>query len=190
THEGNSYTLDLGELGLGQPLPVLQFAIANEAAAPSDQIGGTFEVSRVAGFSVQGAALPAPIDAGQSYQGLVVGVNTGAFDQQVPIKFGLATELITFHPQDVNETGFSAAMPDITLEIKYTLTPPKEVFSYAWGDVHITTYDKLHYDFQAFGEFILADSRVPGDSFQIQMRLEHWAGHSDAVSIIGQAAAS
>lgn len=42
------------------------------------------------------------------------------------------------------------------------------------GDVHLTTFDGLHYDFQAAGEFILAKSTVPGDSFQVQIRLQPW----------------
>ena len=42
------------------------------------------------------------------------------------------------------------------------------------GDVHITTYDGLHYDFQAAGEFVLAQSTAAGDSFQVQIRLQPW----------------
>ena len=40
------------------------------------------------------------------------------------------------------------------------------VFSYAWGDVHIVTYNGLIYDFQGDGEFTLAKSRIPGDTFR------------------------
>ena len=40
-----------------------------------------------------------------------------------------------------------------------------------WGDVHLTTFDGLHYDFQAAGEFVLAKSKVSGDFFQVQIRL-------------------
>jgi hypothetical protein len=42
------------------------------------------------------------------------------------------------------------------------------------GDVHLTTFDGLHYDFQAAGEFILAQSTVPDDSFQVQVRMQPW----------------
>ena len=34
------------------------------------------------------------------------------------------------------------------------------------GDVHLTTYDGLHYDFQAAGEFILTQSTLFGDLFK------------------------
>ena len=38
----------------------------------------------------------------------------------------------------------------------------------AIGDVHLVTYDGLHYDFQADGVFVLTRSTMPGDHFQIQ----------------------
>ena len=48
-------------------------------------------------------------------------------------------------------------------------TPPRG--GGGWGDVHLTTFDGLHYDFQAAGEFLLAKSTVSGESFQVQIRL-------------------
>jgi hypothetical protein len=49
--------------------------------------------------------------------------------------------------------------------------------------VHLTTYDGLYYDFQAAGEFVLTQSTLPGDSFQIQTRLEPY-GSSSSVSVM------
>ena len=63
------------------------------------------------------------------------------------------------------------------------------VFSYAWGDVHIVTYNGLMYDFQGEGEFTLAKSRIPGDSFDIQMRLQPWSAGA-SVTVITQVAVS
>jgi hypothetical protein len=59
----------------------------------------------------------------------------------------------------------------------------------AWGDVHLTTYDGLYYNFQAAGEFVLSQSTQPGDTFQVQVRLQAWEG-SSYVSVITQAAAA
>lgn len=57
------------------------------------------------------------------------------------------------------------------------------------GDVHLTTFDGLHYDFQAAGEFVFTRSERAGDSFQIQARLEPWF-NSAAVTVTTQLAAT
>jgi hypothetical protein len=167
---GNDYTLDLGAVELGEPLPTLQFAIENAASAPSDQLTGTIEWSTVAGFSIDvdgtttsGVGLPSPIAAGQSFDGLTANV-----DQD---KFGDNSETITFNPVDTNASGFSAPLTPITLTITDTLELPGMVYSQAWGDVHIITYNGLTYNFQDTGDFVLAESRIPGDDFEIQMAL-------------------
>jgi hypothetical protein len=160
----NSYTLDLGAVQLGEVLPALQFAIENAATAPSDQLTGTFSIPTVAGFSVSGASIPAPIAVGQSYNGLSVSINQD--------KFGANSQTITFNPVDTNASGFTAPLTPITLTIADTLELPGMIYSQAVGDVHIITYNGLKYDFQASGDYVLAESRVPGDNFQIQMELE------------------
>jgi len=60
---------------------------------------------------------------------------------------------------------------------------------HAHGDVHLVTYDGLHYDFQGVGEFTLSKSTMAGDSFNVQVRLEPWFG-SGTVSVMTQVAAS
>jgi hypothetical protein len=40
----------------------------------------------------------------------------------------------------------------------------------AQGDVHIVTFDGLHYDFQANGTYVLARSTASGDNFQVQIQ--------------------
>jgi hypothetical protein len=57
------------------------------------------------------------------------------------------------------------------------------------GDVHITNYDGVHFDFQAVGEFTASKSTAPGDSFDVQIRLEPWFTGS-SVSVMTQVAAS
>ena len=162
-------------------MPTLRFAIENAAKAPSDLLSGTFDVAPVEGFTVTGATLPAALNGGGSYQGLNVTVNS--------IKFGPNDETIVFTPTDSNITGFSEPLSPITLTIKDTIVKPTMVFSYAWGDVHIVTYNGLMYDFQGEGEFTLAKSRIPGDSFDIQMRLQPWSAGA-SVTVITQVAVS
>jgi hypothetical protein len=127
TQSGDDYTLDLGEIGLGEPMPTLEFALHNAAAANADEIGGTFDVADVTGFSVNGANLPSVITGGDSYDGLMVTVNDG--NDGTPAKFGANSETITFTPQDVNASGYSASMTPLTLTINYTLVPPTMVYS-------------------------------------------------------------
>ena len=176
----NTYTLDLGAVQLGEPLPTLQFGIVNAATAPADQLTGTITWSTVAGYTVDadgvtasGVNLPAPISAGDSYQGLTVTGSTG-LDPTQSVKFGADSETITFNPVDTNASGYTAPMAPITLTIADTLELPSMIYSQAWGDVHIITYNGLTYNFQATGDFVLAKSRIPGDNFQIQMELEPW----------------
>ena len=57
---------------------------------------------------------------------------------------------------------------------------PKPSRGVSWGDPHLETFDGIHYDFQAPGEFILLESGV--DKQQIQVRHEPWRG-SNRVSV-------
>jgi len=56
------------------------------------------------------------------------------------------------------------------------------------GDVHMLTYDGLHYDFQADGTYVLTQSTVPGDNFAIQIETAPFAV-SNAASLITALAA-
>ena len=56
------------------------------------------------------------------------------------------------------------------------------------GDAHITTFSGDMYDFNASGEFILAKSTNPGDTFQVQVRLQPYQGSASG-TVITMAAA-
>ena len=56
------------------------------------------------------------------------------------------------------------------------------------GDPHFTTYDGLHYDFQAAGDFVLTRSTQPGNSFDVQIRTRAPSDGS-AVTIVSAVAA-
>jgi hypothetical protein len=58
----------------------------------------------------------------------------------------------------------------------------------AAGDVHLTTFDGLYYNFQADGDFTLAQSTAAGDSFCVQIRTAPFPA-IQATSVITEAAA-
>ena len=178
---GDNYTLDLGAVLFGQRLPTLQFGIENAATTPADDLSGTISAAPVEGFTISGATLPGALSPGQSYDGISASINT--------IKFGQNVETITFSPVDTNASGFSAPLPDITLTIADTLELPSLTYSQAWGDVHIVTYNGTMYNFQGAGEYWLAQSKIAGDTFGIQLRLQPWSPTA-SVTVITEVAVS
>jgi hypothetical protein len=54
-----------------------------------------------------------------------------------------------------------------------------------WGDPHLVTFDRLAYDFQAVGEFVLV--RSLDDGLEIQIRTQPW-GDQQVVSVNGAVA--
>ena len=177
TQLGNTYNLDLGAIPFSSADSSINLAIGNTAGVGADQLGGTFTTTHVTGFGVSGDNLVAPILPGSSYDGLRIDVK--------PLKFGPNSETIVFKPTDTNGTGFSAPLAPITINVAYTLEAPTMAYSHAWGDVHIITYNNLNYNFQGVGEFVLAHSTYPGDSFDIQMRLSPFRGSSTVSTISG-----
>ncbi len=179
--KNTSYALDLGDIQYGEPLPAILFGLTNAGPTTSDALGGAFTVASADGFTVTGASLPSSLGGGQAYDGIDLAVDF--------TKFGPNEETITYAPTDTNNTGFSSNLAPITLTITDNIVAPSMVFSQAWGDVHIVTYNGLKYDFQDVGEFTLAKSRIAGDSFDIQLRLQPWYSNA-TVSVITQVAVS
>ena len=55
------------------------------------------------------------------------------------------------------------------------------------GDVHLVTFDGLHYDFQAVGQFVAVESAVPDNPWQVQIQT---APSGDAASVTTELAAT
>ncbi|MFO1161128.1 MAG: VWD domain-containing protein [Reyranellaceae bacterium] len=51
------------------------------------------------------------------------------------------------------------------------------------GEPHFTTFDGTYYDFQGVGEFVLAKSTVPGDTFEVQIRTAPYFGSSTVTAM-------
>ena len=112
TSSGNDYTLDLGALPKGST-PQIKVAVANSTAAPADELGGIFAVtSGGSAVTFSGIGQLVPIAAGRVYDGIQATVNTGAL--------GANSATLAFTPQDLNESGYSALLSNLTLTIKYS----------------------------------------------------------------------
>ena len=63
-------------------------------------------------------------------------------------------------------------------------------FGSAVGDPHFTTYGGVHYDYQGVGDFLLAQSTVPGEEFDVQIRTTRFSTAGVTVSMMTEAAAT
>ncbi len=60
--------------------------------------------------------------------------------------------------------------------------PGQCTLGYGWGDPHLVTFDRVAYDFQGAGEFILTESTAVPSTFVVQGRMQSWGG-STRVSV-------
>jgi hypothetical protein len=81
-------------------------------------------------------------------------------------------------------TGGDFILTSVSSSATFTATTSGTVM----GDPHFTTYDGLHYDFQAAGDFVLTRSTQPGNSFDVQIRTRAPSDGS-AVTIVSAVAA-
>ena len=180
------YVLNFGTVEQNSTSLVSDIAALNAAAGPADALSGTFDVYANGVFDNGGFGAFSGLGAGQADTSPTITFTTG--------QIGTFTEFVVLHPTGSNTSGYSATLPVETLEVTGTVVapppppPPAAPTGIAWGDVHFTTFDGLLYNFQAVGEFVLAQSTVTGDSFQVQIRTAPY-GSSTTVSVMTQVAA-
>ncbi len=187
TGSGTSYTLNLGSaVQNGNPL-FANLGIENGATVPADNLSGLFTINGQPEYFNSGFDPFSNIAPGAADSEPVITLNTGTI--------GVFTETVVLDPTDTNASGYSAVQSDVTVTVTGTIVapppppPPPVPTAIAWGDVHLTTFDGLYYDFQAVGEFTLAKSTVAGDSYDVQIRTTQY-GPGAAVSVIDQVAAA
>ena len=112
---GNAYTLDLGTLPVGD-MPEINFAIANNTGAPADDLTGGFVVTTGSYVVFNGDTTFAALAPGQVYSAILASVDTGSL--------GSNSETLTFTPQELNASGYTAVLPAITLTINDTVELP------------------------------------------------------------------
>jgi hypothetical protein len=176
TVSGTNYILNLGTAVLGAAPLTAALSVGNAATGPADWLNGTFAVSGAAAFSNSGFAGFGTLAAGSSLGAGSVSLATG--------QTGVFSETIALTPGDGNTDGYSGALATRTVTVTGTIDPTGS----AAGDVHMVTFDGLHYDFQAVGDYVLTRATAPGDPFQIQIETAADATIK-AVSITTQVAA-
>jgi hypothetical protein len=155
----NTFLLNLGTADVSHGALTAGLTITNSATGPADFLNGTFAAKTSTNFSDLGFGAFSDIGAGGS---LIAGtislseLNAGAFSQT-----------ITLMPTDTNASGYSGKIGGETITVIGTVAAPSGGGS---GDVHITTFSGLHYNFQSVGDYIMERSTQPDDSFQVQIQ--------------------
>ena len=104
---GNAYTLNLGNILDNITLQPLSFSLANMAAPGADNLSSGLANVIGAGFQLSGN-LPSKIAGGNAGQFSLVPETSG---------LGAQSETLTISSDDVNDTGYSATLPNMTLTI-------------------------------------------------------------------------
>ena len=126
TQNGNAYTLDLGTVPLSA-MPRIQFALANNAMVPADDLEGTFLVTSGSGVGFTGDSGISDLPAGQVYEGLSATLEGGSI--------GFNSETLTFFSDDMNVSGYFAPLPNVALTIDYSINGPPAIAAPATATV-------------------------------------------------------
>jgi hypothetical protein len=104
----NDFTLNLGSSALGLPALSAELGVANTAAAPADDLAGSFTTAAPS-FSLSGFGPFSGVAAGSTQSGLLVGLNSSTA--------GSYSGQITLQPQSTNAQPFSANLPLVTIHL-------------------------------------------------------------------------
>ena len=107
---GGTYTLDLGNVAQNTALPQFQFSLGNMAGVLADEVLSAITSISGTGFTFSGSAPTAAIAGGGAYQNLYLTADTATL--------GAQSETLVFSATDFNSTGYTAALPDLTLTVK------------------------------------------------------------------------
>jgi hypothetical protein len=173
----DSYVLNLGTVAQYSAPVDISLAALNAALAPADDLDGSYSISGDTAFANTGFGAFTDVAAGAESAANTVALDTGTT--------GSFSETITLTPTASNSQGYSGSLPQETVTVMGTVAPPTGT---AIGDVHLTTFDGLYYNFQAVGDFTLAQSNAAGDSFRVQISTTPFANIA-GTSIITEAAA-
>jgi hypothetical protein len=173
----DTYVLNLGTVLQNSAPVAISLAALNAALAPADDLDGSYSIGSDTGFTNTGFGAFTGAAAAEQSAASTVALNTAST--------GSFSETITLDPTDSNSLGFSQSLAAETVTVTGTVVAPTGT---AIGDVHLTTFDGLYYNFQADGDFTLAQSTVAGDSFAVQIHTVPFPA-IQATSIITEAAA-
>ncbi len=173
----DTWVLNLGTATQGAAALAGGLSVLNTAQGPADLLGGSYVVSGGGGFTNTGFAAFSGIGADGSADAGSIALSTGSS--------GTFSETIVLTPTDTEGAGMPTIQAPQTVTVIGTVAPPTGT---AVGDVHLMTFDGLNYNFQAVGDFTLAQSNAAGDSFRVQISTTPFANIA-GTSIITEAAA-
>jgi hypothetical protein len=173
----DTWVLNLGTTTQGAAALTGDLSVLNTALGPVDLLGGSYTVSGGSAFTNTGFGAFSGVGAAGSSDAGSVSLSTG--------KTGTFSETVVLTPTDTEGTNASTPLTPQTVTITGVIAPPTGT---AAGDVHLTTFDGLYYNFQAVGDFTLAQSTAAGDSFRVQIHTAPFPA-IQATSVITETAA-
>ena len=110
SQNGNTFTLDFGDLVQGTGIATASLGVRNEVTGPADLLGGKFDPHRSPAFQLSGFDAFANLLAGDLFAGLSVGLDISTL--------GLFDYSLVLHPYGTNASGFFGSLPyDLTLAL-------------------------------------------------------------------------